>query len=133
VATKDSKFVKYLNKKVAIKGKPENGDNIAVYVRPGDKIDFELLGFDLENANFKLVGGDIVLEIPDAGSYTFVSMALMAYGDTPPSFLTGGKTISLSNILSNIDEVNALPITSVATNEFINIPDATSDEEKKNN
>ena len=132
MATKDSKFVKYLNKKVEIKGKPEAGDNIAVYVRPGDKIDFELLGFNLENANFKLVGGDIVLEIPNAGSYTFVSMALMGYNDVPPEFLSAGKTISLSSILSNIDEINALPITSIATSEFVNIPDATSDQEKKN-
>lgn len=56
----------------------------------------------------------------------------MGYGDNPPLFISGNKQLSLSNILSNIEDINALPINSLITNEYINIPDATSDEEKKN-
>lgn len=57
-------LVKYLDGKVQIKSKPLVGENIPVYVRPGDKIDLELLGLNLETAKFKLVGGDLILEIP---------------------------------------------------------------------
>ena len=70
-------LVKYLDGKVQIKGKPLAGENIPVYVRPGDKIDLELLGLNLETAKFKLVGGDLILEIPGAGEFTFVSLALI--------------------------------------------------------
>lgn len=133
MAKEESKIVKYLDSKVQIKGKPSVGENVPVYVRPGDKIDLESLGLNLETAKFKLVGGDMILDIPDGGSFTFVSLALMGYGDNTPEFLgTAGKVVSLGAILSNIDEINALPINSVVTNEFVNMPNATSDQEKKN-
>jgi hypothetical protein len=56
-------LVKYLDGKVQIKSKPLAGENIPVYVRPGDKIDLELLGLNLETAKFKLVGGDLILAV----------------------------------------------------------------------
>ena len=77
MAKEESKIVKYLDSKVQIKGKPSVGENVPVYVRPGDKIDLESLGLNLETAKFKLVGGDMILDIPDGGSFTFVSLALM--------------------------------------------------------
>ena len=64
MANEESKLVKYLDNKVEIKGKPPKGEAIAVYVRPGDKVDLQALGLDLETAKFKLVGGDIVLDVP---------------------------------------------------------------------
>ena len=132
MAQEESKFIKYLNNKVQIKEKAPVGDNIAIYVRPGDKIDLEALGINLENAKFKLIGGDIVLEMAGAGNYTFVSLALMGYAENTPEFIgLGGMVTSLSAILSNIEEINALPINSVVTNEFVNLPDA-SEQDKKN-
>ena len=117
MANEETKFIKYLENKVQIKGKPPVGDSMAVYVRPGDKMDLEALGLNLETVKFKLVGGDIVLDIPGGGSFTFVSLALMGYGDAAPEFLgMGGKPITLGAILSNIEEINALPINSVVTN-----------------
>ena len=77
MAQEESKFIKYLNNKVQIKEKAPVGENIAIYIRPGDKIDLEALGINLENAKFKLIGGDIVLEMAGAGNYTFVSLAYM--------------------------------------------------------
>ena len=125
MAKEESKFVKYLDNKVEIKGKPPVGQSVAVFVRPGDKIDLEALGINLETAKFKLVGGDIILEMPNAGSYTFVSLGLMAYSDIETEFLgMGGKITSLSTILSNVEEINAVPINSIATNEFINMPNS---------
>ncbi|MDD4330300.1 MAG: calcium-binding protein, partial [Aliarcobacter sp.] len=132
MAQEESKFIKYLNNKVQIKEKAPVGDNIAIYIRPGDKIDLEALGINLENAKFKLIGGDIVLEMPGAGNYTFVSLALMGYGGNTPEFIgVAGKVTSLSAILSNIEEINALPINSIVTNEFVNLPNA-SEQDKKN-
>lgn len=132
MAKEESKLIKYLENKVEIKGKPPVGQNLPVYVRPGDKIDLEVLGINLETADFKLIGGDIVLNIPGSGSYTFVSLALMGYGDSAPEFIgSGGKVVTLGTILSNIDEVNALPVNSIVTNEFVNIPNSQSEQDKK--
>ena len=125
-------LVKYLDGKVQIKGKPLAGENIPVYVRPGDKIDLELLGLNLETAKFKLVGGDLILEIPGAGEFTFVSLALMGYSGDAPEFLgAAGKIITLNSILSNIDDINALPINSTPTNEYINMLNEIAQENKK--
>jgi len=49
---------------------------------------------DIENANYKLVGGDLVLEVPGGGTITFVSMALMAYHENAP-LLTNPEDKSL--------------------------------------
>ncbi|GKT30446.1 hypothetical protein ADUPG1_001514, partial [Aduncisulcus paluster] len=111
---KDSNIVKYKSNKVEIKKVPNKGDNISVYVRPGDEIDFLLEDINLADLDYKLVGGDIIIEVPDQGSFTFVSMALMGYNDTPPFFNFGvGGQLSLGAILSAIEEVNDLPLESV--------------------
>ena len=115
MAQEDSKFIKYQDNKVQIKTKAPAGSNVAVYVRPGDKIDLEALGINLDTAKFKLIGGDMVLEIPGSGSFTFVSLALMGFNTDAPEFIgLGGKITTLSSLLSNMDEINALPINSVA-------------------
>ena len=133
MAQEESKFIKYLSDKVQIKTKAPKGENIAVYVRPGDKIDLEALEINLENAKFKLVGGDIVLEMPEYGSFTFVSLALMGYGDNAPDFIgLGGKITSLSAILSNIEDINAIPFSSIATSDYVNLPDSKFDQQNKN-
>ncbi len=128
---KSNELVKYLDKKVQITGKPQSGENIAVYVRPGDKIDFQSQGFNLEDAKYKLIGGDIILEFPDGGVYTFVSMALMGYNDTPPSFTIGGKDLTLSTILSEIDEINNLPLEAVLANEDVDVVPSSAEEVKE--
>jgi hypothetical protein len=53
------------------------------------------------------------------------------WGNTPEFIGVGGKVTSLSAILSNIEEINALPINSIVTNEFVNLPNA-SEQDKKN-
>lgn len=132
MAKEESKVVKYLDSKVEIKTKPPVGENVPIYIRPLDKIDLQALGINLETANFKLIGGDMVLDVPGGGSFTFVSLALMGYCDSQPEFLgAGGKLVSLGTILSNIEEVNAIPVSSVVTNEFVNMPPATPEEIKK--
>ena len=132
MAAQDSKFVKYLDKKVKVVEKPANGQNVAVYARPGDEVDLAALGMDIENANYKLVGGDLVLEVPGGGTITFVSMALMAYHENAPLLTNAGRQVSLASILANVDDINAVPVKSIATNQAVHLPDSSSDDEKKN-
>lgn len=127
----DNKYVKYQSKSVKLIDKPEKGENISVYVRPGDEVDFKLDGINLEDLEYELVGGDIVIDIPNKGSFTFVSMALMGYNDTPPTFSSSsGKELSLGDILSEVEEINSLPIDALVSNIDINIPDATCSEDE---
>ncbi len=79
-----------------------------------------------------MVGGDLILEIPGAGEFTFVSLALMGYSSGAPEFIgAAGKIITLSSILSDIDDINALPINSTPTNEYINMINQLAQENDK--
>jgi hypothetical protein len=123
----DNKYIKYQNKSLKIIDKPLQGENIAVYVRPGDLVDFNVPGINLEDLEYQLIGGDIVIDIPGYGTFTFVSMALMGFNDTPPRFLSNsGKQLTLGDILSEVEEINSLPIDSLVSNAEINIPDNTA-------
>jgi len=119
---RDSELVQYKDKKVQLKTPPEKGENISVYVRPGDEVDFNLNGINVNDLQYKLVGGDIIIDIPNQGSFTFVSMALMGYSDAPPFFNLGGATkLSLDSILTAIEEVNDLPLTSISASLEVKI------------
>jgi Ca2+-binding RTX toxin-like protein len=117
-----NKSVEYKNGKVIVKGKPKEGENLAIYARPGDEVDLEALGIDMESVETQLMGGDIVLSLPTGGKLTFVSMALMGYsGDAPIFKGVSAKAISLENVLSNIDEINNVPLEAVITNEQVEV------------
>lgn len=110
--TKD--ILSYQNKKVLVKKAPQKGQNVAVYVRPGDEIEYQLDGINIETLEYRLVGGDIVVTLPNGGLFTFVSMALMGYSDNPPGFSgVGGQKFSLGQVLSQVEEVNDLPLNSL--------------------
>src|SRR5574343_221572 len=100
MAAQDSKFVKYLDKKVKVLEKPANGQNVAVYARPGDEV-------------------DLAVEVPGGGTITFVSMALMAYHENAPLLTNAGRQVSLASILANVDDINAVPVKSIATNQAV--------------
>ncbi|OHD98880.1 MAG: hypothetical protein A3K14_03320 [Sulfurimonas sp. RIFCSPLOWO2_12_FULL_36_74] len=113
VETKD--ILQYDNKKVVVKKAPSSGQNVAVYVRPGDDVVYDMKDINLDSLDYRLIGGDIVVTMPNGGVFTFVSMALMGYGDNPPSFLaTGSQVLTLGEILSEVKEVNDLPFNSIA-------------------
>ena len=132
MAVENNKYVRYLNKSVKIVDKPNPAENVSVYVRPGDLVDFRIPGVNLEDLEYELVGGDIVIDIPNYGKFTFVSMALMGFNDSPPSFLsTSGKRMNLGDILSEVEEINALPIDSLVSNIDVNIPDNTAKENEE--
>ena len=77
----EASYVVYGDEKVTITSAPDKGDSISVFARPGDKIGFD---FDISKAQFKMVGGDIVVHIPDEGEIVFVSMAILAFEENPP-------------------------------------------------
>ncbi|MGB5920241.1 calcium-binding protein, partial [Arcobacter sp.] len=114
VTLNDKDILDYKNDKVVIKEQPNKGENVAVYVRPGDEIDYDINGLNIDKLDYRLVGGDIVVTLPKGGIFTFVSMALMGYSENPPSFKgVGGQTFSLGQVLSQVEEVNDLPMNSL--------------------
>ncbi len=123
--TVDAKDVlQYQSNKVVVKKIPLKGQNIAVYVRPGDNVFYEMAGVDLASLEYRLVGGDIVVAMPNGGSFTFVSMALMGYSESPPSFFgVGGQKFTLEDVLSQVKEVNDLPFDSIAVEADIQYED----------
>ncbi|HIP56316.1 MAG TPA: hypothetical protein EYG97_04755, partial [Arcobacter sp.] len=121
IKLEESKIVEYKDQKVIIAKEPKDGENLAVYARPGDKIEVKIPGFDMEEAETQLMGGDIIVTFPGGGKITFVSMALMSYDNKAPLFQGIEGIVTLDTVLSNIDEINNVPIEAVITNEKVEI------------
>lgn len=110
----NSTSVEYKDNKVIIKSMPKNGENLSVFMRPGDEVVFDIEGLNSDELEYVLVGGDIVVSFANEGMLTFPSLGLMGFSSNPPIFNFGGnKSISVDSILSKIEEINELPITSV--------------------
>jgi Ca2+-binding RTX toxin-like protein len=106
--------VSYEDKKVVLSAPPNAGENTNVFSRPGDKIEFD---FDISQAKYRLVGGDIVLELPNESYLTFVNMGIMAFSDNAPEFmLPGGITIPSTAILNKISDISEIPTDGIITN-----------------
>ena len=125
----NSSSVEYKGNKVVIKSIPKEGENLSVFMRPGDEVVFEIDGFDPDTLEYILVGGDIVVSFTGEGLLTFPSLGLMGFSSNPPLFSFGGnKSISVDNILSKIEEVNELPITSVDASFKVTTSNKNEDE-----
>ncbi|MFP4485358.1 MAG: hypothetical protein ACLFOC_00275, partial [Campylobacterales bacterium] len=106
--------VSYEDKKVLLSAPPGTGENTNVFSRPGDKIEF---GFDISEAKYRLVGGDVVLELPNESFLTFVNMGIMAFSENAPEFvLPGGMTIASTAILNKISDISEVPTDGIITN-----------------
>ena len=123
----NSKSVEYKGNKVIIKSMPKDGENLSVFIRPGDEVVFDIDGVNSEALDYALVGGDIVVEFPGKGALTFPSMGLMSFSSNPPQFSFGGKLFSVENLLSRIEEINELPITSVDASFKVRVSDTDED------
>ena len=124
---KQSEAVEYKNNKIIIKDLPVKGEDVQVFVRPGDKI--EVLK-DIDQATYQIVGGDILLKLPDGGTITFVSMGLLAFTDNEISLNFPTGSITILDILSQIDEVKETPVESVVTDDFVQLSEEFSDEKE---
>ena len=113
----DNTHVAYEDKKITIKSAPEKGESISVFSRPGDKISFD---FDISKAQFKMVGADIIVRIPDEGEIIFVSLAILAFEENPPVIiLPSGQLLDISSILLQVDEIKESKITSILSDDVV--------------
>jgi Ca2+-binding RTX toxin-like protein len=126
--------VVYDGNKVIIKALPQKGENLSVFVRPGDEVIFDLEGIDPDKLEYLLIGGDIVVSFPGEGALTFASLGLMGFSGNPPIFrYPGGKFVSIDDILSKIEEVNDLPIESVNASFKVRVSDVEEETGLMNN
>ncbi|ABB44478.1 Hemolysin-type calcium-binding region [Sulfurimonas denitrificans DSM 1251] len=123
----NSKSIEYKDNKVIIKSMPKDGENLSVFIRPGDEVVFDIDGVTSDELDYALVGGDIVVEFPGLGALTFPSMGLMSFSSNPPQFNFSGKLFSVENLLSKIQEINELPITSVDASFKVRVSDTDED------
>lgn len=121
---KNSEAVVYNNKNVVIKELPKTGEDVQVFVRPSDSINILQ---DMDKAAYQIVGGDIVAKIPGGGTLTFVSMGLLAFSENSVSINFPTGSITIDDILSQIDDVKEAPIESVVTDDFVKLSDDFSD------
>ena len=110
--------VKYDNGSIKISQLPKSGEDIQIFVRPSDQIYFPK---DLPKATYQLIGGDVVMKIPGGGTITFVSMGLVAFTQNNLAIHFPSATVSLSQILHQIDEVKETPLESTVTDEFVEL------------
>jgi Ca2+-binding RTX toxin-like protein len=122
--SKESSKIKYLQDSIKIVQKPNSGESLSVFPRPGDKIN---LDFDTSSAQYKLVGSDIVVKIPGGGEIVFVSMTSLIYEENPPKLmLSNGRALDLSDILMQVDDVKESEISTIITDEMISLEEKLS-------
>ena len=61
--------VAYTKGNITIKTAPKRGENVNLFLRPGDELN---LGVDIKNAQLQLVGSDVIATLPNGGQITFV-------------------------------------------------------------
>jgi len=121
---KQSGTVIYKNNEILIKDLPERSQDLQVFVRPSDSIEFPV---DLKGATYQIVGGDILLKLPSGGTITFVAMGLLAFTDNSVSINFPSYSIGIKDILFQIDEVKESPVEAVITDDFVKLNDEFSD------
>ncbi|MBV5277647.1 MAG: hypothetical protein J0647_01110 [Campylobacteraceae bacterium] len=95
--------VNYSKSTTTVKSPPKQGENLNLFLRPGDELD---LGFDLSKAQLQLVGGDVVATFPNGGRITFVSLGMMAFEDNAPFIkFPNGTKLDLESMLNTIHDI----------------------------
>lgn len=102
----DAKNVSYAKSGVALKSIPKKGENVNLFLRPGDELN---LGVDLSSAKFQLVGADLIATLPGGGQITFVSMGMMAFEDDSPIIRAAGARLDVGDLLNRVGSVQEAP------------------------
>ena len=93
----------YSKSTISLKSLPAKGENLNLFLRPGDELS---LALDLSKAKFQVVGGDIIATLPSGGQLTFVSLGMMAFENNAPVIkLPNGTFLALEQILDTITDV----------------------------
>ena len=118
--------ISYSKSTTKVKSTPKQGENINLFLRPGDELD---LGFDLSKAQLQLVGGDVVATLPNGGKITFVSMGLMAFENNAPFIkLPNGTILDIPALLNTVRDIGQATKDSLLVSGDVLLP---VDEEKK--
>lgn len=103
--------VNYSKSTISLKSAPQKGENINLFLRPGDELS---LGIDVSKATLQIVGGDVVATLPNGGQITFVSLGMMAFESNAPILkLANGTVLNIEQILNQIHDVGQAPKESV--------------------
>lgn len=98
---------------IALKTAPLAGENINVYLRPGDELKSSI---DLSKAQFQIVGTDVVATLPTGGKITFVSLGMMVFEDNPPIIkLPNDDRLLVTDILNKVQNISQASKDSILT------------------
>ncbi|MBN2816260.1 MAG: hypothetical protein JXQ67_06215 [Campylobacterales bacterium] len=120
--------VNYVQNDVIIQVLPSKGSDLQVFVRPEDTIRFPV---DIPNALYQIVGGDIIMQLPNGGSVTFVSMGLLAFMENDVKVKFPGGSFGIEELLSQIDEVKESPVEATITDTFVALEEDFSDTQEE--
>lgn len=103
--------VNYSKGTTTLKSPPSAGENINLFLRPGDELS---LGVDLSKATLQIVGGDVIATLPNGGQITFVSLGMMAFeANAPIVKLPSGMVMHVEQILNKIQDIGQVPKDSI--------------------
>lgn len=99
--------VNYAKSNITLKTQPKQGENINLFLRPGDEVN---LGVDISKAQLQIVGADVVATLPNGGQITFVAMGMMAFENNAPTIkLPNGAKMEVGQVLNNIQDIVQAP------------------------
>jgi len=121
----------YSKSTISLKSLPAKGENLNLFLRPGDELS---LALDLSKAKFQVVGGDIIATLPNGGQITFVSLGMMAFENNAPVIkLPNGTFLALDQILDTITDVGQAPKDAVLVSGQVSLEtqEQTTESEQK--
>ncbi len=119
----------YSKSTITLKSTPKKGENVNVFLRPGDELS---LGMDLSRAEFQVVGGDVIANLPGGGTITFVSLGMTAFENNAPVMkLPSGAKLDVSQILSSVKNVAEGPRDGILMSGPIKLSDDSDSQDAK--
>lgn len=122
--------VSYGKNALSLKAPPASGENINLFLRPGDQLNSAI---DLSKAEYQIVGTDVIAILPNGGKITFISLGMMAFEENPPIVkLPGGDTFNVAEILNRVDKIVQAPKDSILASGNVIVQDTEQNSENEN-
>ena len=113
----------------SLKQLPKQGENINVFLRPGDEFHAPI---DFSTAQFQVVNTDVIVTLPNGGKVTFVSLGLMAFDSNPPLVkFANNSTFDVAQILDKVHDISQTSKDSILASGDITIPTEQKDSQSK--
>ncbi len=95
--------VSYGKNNISIKETPKAGENVNIYLRPGDELHTPI---DLSKAAYQIVGTDVIATFPNGGKITFVALGMMVFEENPPLIkIPNNSHFDISDILNKVENI----------------------------